>query len=131
MAQTAIVGQAPINLGPLTTVFVRPAACTVGLAQTDGGLLGLGLLGGGIGSVAELGQTCAGGSPADNTACWPPVTAGVRAPAPLQGWGYYSPGISCPAGHVSACSATAGGNQGWPVQFKLSGGETAVGCCPR
>ncbi|KAK1764716.1 hypothetical protein QBC33DRAFT_476818 [Phialemonium atrogriseum] len=131
---SALINQAPLNLGPLTTVFTPPPACTVAVGQRNGGLLGLGLLGGGsVGNVAFLGQTCDAGNPADVTTCWPPTSSGVPSPpVPFSGWGFYSPGLDCPAGHVSACSATggAGGNSGWPVQFKLLDGETAIGCCP-
>jgi len=133
MSATVLVDQAPVNLGPLTAVFTPPPACTVAVGQTGGGLLGLGLLGGGLGDVALLGQECNGGNPIDATSCWPPVSAGVAAPTPLGGWGFYSPGLECPAGHAAACTATggAGGNSQWPVQFKLLDGETAIGCCPR
>ena len=129
-----VVNQAPTNLGPLTTVFTQPPECTAAVAPTNGGLLGLGLLGGGIGDVALLGQTCANGDPADATSCWPPTSSGVEVPdGRLGGWGFYSPGLECPAGHAAACTATggAGGNSDWPVQFELKAGETALGCCPR
>ncbi|KAK3938459.1 proline-rich receptor-like protein kinase PERK2 [Diplogelasinospora grovesii] len=133
MSSTAVlVGQAPTNLGPLTTTFTPPAVCTVavGAATTDGGLLGLGLLGGSsaIGDIARLGQTCsAGGTAVDAAACWPPTSKGAA-----TGNGFYSPGLDCPVGYATACSATggSGGSSGWPVQFKLLDGETAVGCCP-
>ncbi|KAB5578850.1 hypothetical protein GE09DRAFT_1262110 [Coniochaeta sp. 2T2.1] len=131
-ATAAIVGLAPTILGPLTTVFTPPPACTVAVGQVDGGLLGLGLLGGGpAGNFAFLGQTCNAGQPADATTCWPAPSSGAPpAPSPLRGWGVYSPGIECPAGYATACSATAGGTSGWPLQFQLTAGETAVGCCP-
>ncbi|KAK6854696.1 hypothetical protein PG995_009789 [Apiospora arundinis] len=52
----------------------------------------------------------------------------------LRGWGLYSPGISCPAGHRIACRQTAGGGDGggddFPFQFSPTAGETAAGCCP-
>ncbi len=130
----AIVGQAPTNLGPLTTTFTPPPACTVAIGAVDGGLLGLGLLGASVENVAFLGQSCSAGNAADATSCWPPTSKGVKAPAgSLAGWGFYSPGLNCPAGYASACSATggSGGGSNWPVQFKLLDGETAVGCCPR
>ncbi|KAB5549501.1 hypothetical protein GE09DRAFT_1174419 [Coniochaeta sp. 2T2.1] len=132
MSATAIVGLVPTILGPLTTVFTPPPACTVAVGQVDGGLLGLGLLGGGpAGNFAFLGQTCNTGQPADATTCWPATSSGAPpAPSPLRGWGVYSPGIECPAGYATACSATAGGTSGWPLQFQLTAGETAVGCCP-
>lgn len=49
---------------------------------------------------------------------------------PFRGWGFYSPGLVCPHGYTSACTATAGGDAQWPVQFEMLEGETAVGCCP-
>jgi len=132
MAATALVNQAPINLGPLTTVFTPPPACTNAVGVVDGGLLGIGLIGGGVLNVANLGQACARGKGVDATSCWPPTSSGAPSKAaPLNGWGYYSPGVNCPAGYATACAATAGGRSDWPVQFRLNPGETAVGCCPR
>jgi hypothetical protein len=67
----------------------------------------------------------------DNSACWPPVTRGAgTAPRPLHGWGYYSPGLACPSGYTTACTAEHGGRSEWEVQFNLVAGETAIGCCP-
>jgi hypothetical protein len=75
----------------------------------------------------------------DATACWPPATTGPpTARSSLRdwnfgGWGFYSPGLVCPGGYTSACSAIA--NQtaalGWDVEYSMLAGETAVGCCPR
>jgi len=117
-----LVGQDPVNLGPLTTTFTQPPACTVAVAD-------------GKDPSAWLAQSCDGLKGAvDVTTCWPPTSKGAPSTTDaLHGWGYYSPGIACPAGHASACSATGGasGGSGWPVQFKLLDGETAVGCCPR
>ena len=146
MSATALVGQAPTILGSLTTLFTPPPSCTLAVAaaapadsnsNSDGLLGGLGgLLGGrsgdGAGSVAFLGQTCTGGRPAVATTCWPSTTSGAPTPtAGSGGWGIYSPGIQCPVGYATACAATAGGATGWPMQFALRAGETAVGCCPR
>lgn len=131
MSATVLADQAPVNLGPLTSVFIPPPECTVAVGQTGGGLLGLGLLGGDLGDVAQLGQACDGGKPVDAKSCRPPAADGVIAPTPLGAWGFYSPGLECPAGHAAACTATAGGKADWPVQFKLQDGETAIGCCPR
>ncbi|KAK0732005.1 hypothetical protein B0H67DRAFT_474827 [Lasiosphaeris hirsuta] len=132
MSTTILVGQAPTNLGPLTTTFTPPAACTVAVGAVDGGLLGL--LGGAVPSIAFLGQSCSRGKGVDATTCWPPTSSGAQARSapPLNGWGFYSPGVHCPAGYATACSATggSGGGSGWPVQFRLLDGETAVGCCP-
>ncbi|KAK0657816.1 hypothetical protein B0T16DRAFT_316274 [Cercophora newfieldiana] len=130
MATAALINQAPINLGPLTTTFTPPPACTVAVGVVEGGLLGIG---GSVESIAALGQVCAGGKGVDATSCWPPTSRGAPSKsAPLNGWGYYSPGIHCPVGYATACSATGGtaGASNWPVQFRLSAGETAVGCCP-
>ncbi|KAH8898037.1 hypothetical protein GQ53DRAFT_712568 [Thozetella sp. PMI_491] len=130
---TAIIGQAPTNLGPLTTTFTPPPSCTVAVGAVEGGLLGLGLLGASVQNFAFLGQSCSAGKGIDATSCWPPTSKGAKAPStPLGGWGYYSPGLNCPVGYATACSATggSGGGSGWPVQFKLMDGETAIGCCP-
>ncbi|AEO69847.1 uncharacterized protein THITE_2057645 [Thermothielavioides terrestris NRRL 8126] len=132
MTTTVLIGQAPTNLGPLTTTFTPPAACTVAVGARGGGLVGL-LLGGGTSDVAYLGQACTAGSAVDATSCWPSTSKGAQSQKPpLQGWGFYSPGLHCPVGYATACSATggSGGGSGWPVQFKLRDGETAVGCCP-
>lgn len=127
MSATAITGQAPIILGNLTTVFTPPPACVTALGSINsplgrvGNLIGLGS----IESIAHLGQTCSGGEAIDATSCWPPVLSGALT-------GFYSPGVHCPAGYTTACSATAGSKEaGWEMQFKLQDGETAVGCCPR
>lgn len=124
-SSSAITGQARTILGPLTTTFTQPPSCTVAVAAQDGnGLLGF------------LAHTCAlpqeNRLGLDDTSCWPSTSSGAATPTvPLQGWGFYSPGTICPTGYASACSATGGGSSGWPVQFKLQQGETAVGCCPR
>ncbi|KAL2133000.1 hypothetical protein VTI74DRAFT_3038 [Chaetomium olivicolor] len=131
MSTTVLIGQAPTNLGPLTATFTPPPACTVAVG-VGGGLLG-GLLGDGDRDVAWLGQTCSRGNTVDAIACWPPASKGIEQPEPpLHGWGFYSPGLHCPVGYATACSATGGSGRGfgWPVQFELRDGETAVGCCP-
>ncbi|KAL2186702.1 hypothetical protein L209DRAFT_686761 [Thermothelomyces heterothallicus CBS 203.75] len=129
---SVIIGQAPINLGPLTTTFTPPAACTVAVGERRNRLADFFGIGGDK-DVAFLGQGCSGGKPYDATSCWPATSKGVEEKeAPLSGWGFYSPGLHCPVGYATACSATggAGGGSDWPVQFKLRDGETAVGCCP-
>ena len=135
MSAPAITGQAPIILGPLPTIFTPPPACATAVGFIDSGPLGLGKLIGGpsISNIAFLGQTCSRGKAIDATSCWPPVASGVSAKsASLEGWGFYSPGVHCPAGYATACSATGGGGKaGWDMQFQLQDGETAVGCCPR
>ncbi|KAK4096996.1 hypothetical protein N658DRAFT_562101 [Parathielavia hyrcaniae] len=134
MSATALVNQAPTYLGPLTTTFTPPAECTVavGVGGAKGGLLA-GLLGGGQNDAAWLGQACTGGKAVDDISCWPETSKGAESKTgPFHGWGFYSPGLHCPVGYATACSATggSGGQSGWPVQFKLGHGETAVGCCP-
>lgn len=107
-------------LGSLTTVFTPPAPCTyaVGLCSAC--------------DVAWWGQTCAPTSVQDDTACWPPTTDGAPEPteAALLGRGFYSPGLKCPAGYTTACTAVAGGKSQWKVQFQMEAEETFAGCCP-
>lgn len=106
-------------LGPLTTVFNAPPECALA------GVAGTPL------SIGFRGQTCVGDSLADESVCWPAATAAAPAAStPLNGWGFYSPGISCPAGYTTACDATQGYRTGWQMQFTMEEGETAVGCCP-
>lgn len=106
-------------LGPLTTVYNAPLECALA------GVAGTPL------SIAFRGQTRVGDSLADESGCWPAATAAApSASTPLDGWGFYSPGISCPAGYTTACDATQGYRTGWQMQFTMEEGETAVGCCP-
>ncbi|KAI8663117.1 ADH-N domain-containing protein [Fusarium sp. Ph1] len=116
---SAITSQPRTILGPLTTTFTQPSSCRdlVGLCETC--------------HAAFQGQSCGQMGAQDNPSCWPPTSAGAPSPThPLRGWGIYSPGIVCPSGHTSACTAIAGGNSEWLVQFSMKAGETAVGCCP-
>ncbi|UPL03169.1 hypothetical protein LCI18_014103 [Fusarium solani-melongenae] len=105
---SAITSQSRTILGPLTTTFTQPSSCRdlVGLCETC--------------HAAFQGQSCGHMGAQDN----PSPTH------PLKGWGIYSPGVVCPSGHTSACTATADGNSEWPVQFSMKAGETAIGCCP-
>ncbi|KAK7943530.1 uncharacterized protein PG986_012643 [Apiospora aurea] len=118
-------------LGPLTTVFTPDPTCVTPMTgpcdQTT--------------CYGWAGQTChlSAGSftVSDQAACWPPVTKGIDASSigPLSGRGLYSPGLSCPSGHVRACSKTWAGGDGdgdgdFAFQFPPTAGETAVGCCP-
>ncbi|CAI6333947.1 unnamed protein product [Periconia digitata] len=134
---TALPGQpapARANLGPLTTAFAFPSHCSRVAVS---------------GTLAVRGQTCrvrdAKPTAEDDTGCWPRATAYPSAAASassLQGLGFYSPGVMCPQGYATACSAaiaTPGAPPpkvtGAPVpqfgfQFPLVAGETAVGCCP-
>lgn len=126
-ASSTITGQVRTNLGPLTTTFTQPPSCTIAIAEQEDNIL-----------TGFLAYTCAlsqrNSTGLDNTSCWPGTSSGAAAPSvPFQGWGFYSPGTICPTGYSSACSATGGASSssGWPVQFQLLEGETAVGCCPR
>ena len=118
---SAITSQPRVILGPLTTTFTPPPQCSVGVGICS------------TCNVVFYGQTCVSSGAQDGTTCWPPTTSGALAPKPtLQGWGFYSPGIACPSGYTSRCSAVADSERepGWPLQFLLAPGETAVGCCP-
>lgn len=116
---SAFTSQARTILGNLTTTWTPPPDCIVNVAPC------------GTCSVVFKGQTCTTDGPADEQTCWPATTSGVPEPnTPLNGWGFYSPGLICPSGHWSACAATAGGSSGWKVQFLQKSGETAIGCCP-
>ncbi|EGO51871.1 hypothetical protein NEUTE1DRAFT_125489 [Neurospora tetrasperma FGSC 2508] len=131
MTPTATVfSVATAVLGPLTATFTPPPACTVAVAAVTGKFLGLG---GKVASSGWLGQTCSKGGPVDDTSCWPPTASGAEARTKaLDGWGYYSPGLHCPAGYATACSATGGGGAKSDFAFQFAPGakETAVGCCP-
>ncbi|TFB06535.1 hypothetical protein CCMA1212_000555 [Trichoderma ghanense] len=118
----AFTNQPGTLLGPLTTTWTMPASCSVYMppcSTCDQGFRG---------------QSCnaiSGGQVQDNTACWPPVTKGVASPTwPFVGWGFYSPGLACPAGYTTACTAVYGQRPEWDTQFTLVSSETAVGCCP-
>lgn len=108
-----------VILGPLTTVFKPPGPCTiaVGACATCG--------------VAFWGQTCGSSGVHDDQACWPATTTGAPDPGEtLTGWGFYSPGLKCPEGYTSGCTAIEGKTTGWKLQFQMEAQETFVGCCP-
>lgn len=120
--------QERVILGPLTTTWTAPLSCSVAVQDCQ------------TCSQAWAGQTCFASLAVpsstkygvqDNADCWPPRTFSSTPTPPLVGWGFYSPGLDCPYGMTSACSATGGGSSGWQVQFSLLGKETAVGCCPQ
>ena len=108
-----------VILGPLTTVFKPPGPCTiaVGACATC--------------NVAFWGQTCGPTRVHDDQGCWPATTTGAPDPGEtLTGWGFYSPGLKCPEGYTSACTAIEGKTTGWKLQFPIESQETFVGCCP-
>ncbi|KAK4158054.1 hypothetical protein C8A00DRAFT_39610 [Chaetomidium leptoderma] len=116
-------GAVGVVLGPLTTAWSMPASCTVNVLNCA------------TCTSAYRGQACVmngeTGRAEDHTDCWPPVTSRAGTPRyPFLGWGYYSPGLACPTGYTTACTAEYGGRPGWEMQFNLVPGETAVGCCP-
>lgn len=122
----AAVSRTNDNFGPLTTAWSKPASCrgdVVFLHYAACTLAG--------NCTASYGATCSNIVndifwPDDNTECWPPRST------PFTQRGFYSPGLECPGGYYSACSATFGGSRnGWNYGFPLTSGETAVGCCPR
>ncbi|KAK4152980.1 hypothetical protein C8A00DRAFT_15763 [Chaetomidium leptoderma] len=113
-------GLAGIVLGPLTTAWSMPDACTVYVPACA------------TCTKAYRGQQCSGKvAGSDGADCWPPVTVRETPKPPFFGWGFYSPGLACPTGYTTACTAEYGGRAGWDIQFTLVPGETAVGCCPQ
>lgn len=119
----------PTVLGPLTTVFTPNPTCTTPIASACSDTT----------CFAWMGQTCGQILHAykvwDQSSCWPPTTNGaptanVLSVGGLSGWGLYSPGLSCPVGHVRACSKTASDSNGFAFQFPPTRDETAAGCCP-
>lgn len=115
----AFTNQAGVYLGPLTTSWSMPASCSLHFSPCSTCQEGF------------RGQACASGAPQDHAGCWPPTIEGVatRNP-PYVGWGFYSPGLACPTGYTSACTAIHGEFPEWNIQFTLRPGETAIGCCP-
>ncbi|KAK7932281.1 hypothetical protein PG985_002993 [Apiospora marii] len=121
-------------LGPLTTVFTADPTCVTPMAGYCKSQS----------CVAWEGQVCTmlpkwsnSYGVMDQSSCWPPYTSGavttdVAVTGYLGGWGFYSPGLSCPASSTSACTATADSPTGgdFTFQFPLTAGETAVGCPP-
>ncbi|RYP45202.1 hypothetical protein DL768_008434 [Monosporascus sp. mg162] len=99
------------NLGPLTTAFTYPAGCDVAVHESSGA------------TIAYQAQTCSDnpdspGGEQDNPDCWPQRAYGnLVGGVAFLGWGFYSPGLECPDGYVTACSAT--GADGWQFQFPL------------
>ncbi|KAL2195186.1 hypothetical protein P885DRAFT_41437 [Corynascus similis CBS 632.67] len=112
-------GRSGTLLGPLTTVWTMPDSCSVHVRLCESCHEGF------------RGQQCVSGEPQDHTTCWPPATRLSRPPThPFVGWGFYSPGLECPSGYTTACTARYNGRPDWEIEFSLIPGETAVGCCP-
>jgi hypothetical protein len=108
------------NLGPLVTPFAYPSTCTSAFLDCS------------TCPDAWLAQTCGDNGVQDDRDCWPPLFNGdLLTSAPFNGGGFYSPGILCPVGYTSACSATGGGDTSYSFQYDLLDAETAIGCCPR
>ncbi|KAK4232881.1 hypothetical protein C8A03DRAFT_39463 [Achaetomium macrosporum] len=116
-------GRAGTLIGPLTTTWTMPDSCTVHVLNCATCTEGF------RGQQCVMSDGTAQAS--DHTACWPPATTRVPVPQPpFVGWGFYSPGLACPAGYTTACTAQYGGRAEWDVEFTLVPGETAIGCCP-
>ena len=108
------VMSAPTNqprtiLGPLTMTWITPASCSVAVQNCQ------------ICNLAWAGQSCfastccssVGYGFEDFTDCLPPGSVFVSVPTPpLEGWGFYSPCLSCPYGMTAGHSATGGGSSG-------------------
>ncbi|OAA57550.1 hypothetical protein SPI_07209 [Niveomyces insectorum RCEF 264] len=112
------------NLGPLTTPFTYPASCTVNVLQCS------------TCNVAWQGQVCSDNpnndqGVEDNPDCWPARSnPDVTTAVAFGGWGYYSPGLECPVGYATACTATGSATAGFVFEYVPLASETVVGCCP-
>ena len=100
-----------VNLGPLTTVFSAPVACSTAIFQDS--------------KLGWRNQICQddGKSITNNKECFPAK----------ESRGFYSPGLYCPEGYTTGCTASANDgvtSTGWKADYPLKDGETAVGCCP-
>lgn len=110
-------------MGPLTTTWTPPPACSVVVAACSTCTKGW------------AAQSCPRDSlVTDDPSCWPPRTSGAYTPptgTPLFAWGIYTPGIVCPQGYSAACSYDGAAQTG-DFQFDFSPRETeaATGCCP-
>ena len=110
-------------LGALTTTFTLPTGCSIPAFRFPPGVLQ------DSSQSASQAQTCDNLLLIDATTCWPNLP---QSSISLHGAGYYSPGLICPVGYSTACTATGIGGSNFEYQFPLSvGDETAVGCCPR
>ena len=128
-------------LGPLTTTFTPPQECSYfAILGWDDTIY-----------LSGLDQGCYSQTPIDTTTCWPSIhssawatispslTQALEAPYSFNGLGFYSPGVHCPSGYVSACSGAVSSNGQSPFategdyfsfQYPLEADETGVGCCP-
>lgn len=122
------------SLGPLTTTFTLPQECSIyGVMAEDQ-----------IRYFAKA-QDCSGYGLIDTSTCWPSVPPSLFVEKTLMlpneqflGLGFYSPGLVCPSGFTSACTAASVlAGEPFPQidvpfvpKFPLEPGETAVGCCP-
>ena len=129
-------------LGSLTTTFT-PAPSCFSLFQPldDRGLFDTLPLP----SVALQAVTCASdefltSDMVDDKNCFPPVTTSVSSDNGFLNQGLYSPGLICPSGYTTACSAlpakakstaTLNGAENFHFVYSRLPSETAVGCCPR
>ncbi|KAF2145773.1 uncharacterized protein K452DRAFT_295342 [Aplosporella prunicola CBS 121167] len=122
---TETTPQSGTVLGPLTTTFTQPKGCSIfnEYRHTKSSW-----------ALAWQAQRCHDVIEDDN-ACWPTATTSAPAP-PLNGWGYYSPGLVCPVGYTTACAAGAtpsdiGRNvPSFAFQFAFDEDEAVYGCCP-
>lgn len=118
----AVTGRAGVMLGPLTTSWSIPSRCSVNYVNCETCI------------EAFRGQHCVtsgGTGPVeDDIGCWPPAASLNQATHPFLGLGFYSPGLACPTGYTTACTAEYGRRAQWDIQFSLVPGETAIGCCP-
>ncbi|KAI1484186.1 hypothetical protein F4774DRAFT_416169 [Daldinia eschscholtzii] len=108
-------------LGPLTTTWTQPPACSIAVGACSTCYSGW------------QAQTCGGNDTVrDAPSCWPPRTLGAMTPPqPLFAWGIYSPGLVCPQGYATACSYNGAKKTGdFNFYFSPQESETVVGCCP-
>ena len=125
-------------LGPLTTTFTPPSGCSSLFQSLDVPFTVL------FPTIALRAATCINGefdvAMVDDVRCWPPMTTTATTKDDIGGWGLYSPGVLCPSGYTTACSALAAtsesasalkGVEDFQFQFPLLVNETAAGCCPK
>ncbi|CAI7617208.1 unnamed protein product [Penicillium pancosmium] len=106
------------NFGPLITPFTLPSSCATPFLPCE------------LCTVALKGQVCGPSYYTDDPECWPLRPLETQSPRPRFLQGFYSPGVSCPAGYTSACQVTHGGGGGFSFDVPPTTSETAIGCCP-